>query len=236
VQDAVQQALSFVAGHSIVAICAGRTDKGVHALGQVIHFDTNANRTPRSWVLGANTRLPPTVALRWAGEVSADFDARHRASRRTYRYAILNRSERSALHRMRCAWIPKPLNVEAMQDAAQALIGEFDFSAFRAVDCQSKTPMRRVHEVNVWRDGDYVWVEITANAFLYHMVRNIVGTLVEAQVLAEPRIHVAQVLKSADRRVAGFTAPAAGLYLWQIQYPATWPIPALSQSPLLPIA
>ena len=144
IQDAVQDALSFVAGHRVVAICAGRTDRGVHAIGQVIHFDTQAERTPRAWVLGANTRLAPSIALQWAGEVSMGFHARHKASRRIYRYVILNRSARSALQRARTAWIHRPLDAEAMHAAAQALIGEHDFSAFRSVECQSPTPVRRV--------------------------------------------------------------------------------------------
>jgi tRNA pseudouridine38-40 synthase len=225
IQDAVQAALSFVAGHPVVAICAGRTDAGVHAVGQVIHFDTMAERTPRAWVLGANTKLSPSIALQWAGEVSDGFHARHRASRRVYRYAILNRSARSALHRTRAAWIHRPLDASAMHAAAQALIGEHDFSAFRSIECQSKTPVRRVDAIEVTRDGDYVWLQITANAYLHHMVRNIVGTLIEAQLEANPAAAIRKVLAGADRRHAGMTAPAAGLYLWRVEYPPNFGIP-----------
>ena len=225
IQDAVQAALSFVAGHPITAICAGRTDSGVHATGQVIHFDTNASRTPRAWVLGSNTRLPSTIALQWAGEVASEFHARHKAIRRIYRYCILNRSARSALHRVRTAWIHRPLDVVAMRAAAQVLTGEHDFSAFRSMECQSKTAMRRVEWIEVRRDGDYLWLEFAANAYLHHMVRNIVGTLLVVQGATDPVDAMARVLASGDRRFAGATAPAAGLYLCQVDYPAIYEIP-----------
>jgi tRNA pseudouridine38-40 synthase len=226
IQDAVQAALSFVAGHPIVAICAGRTDAGVHAVGQVIHFDTHAARTPRAWVLGANTKLAPSIALQWAGEVGMGFHARHKAVRRVYRYLILNRSARSALQRTRTAWIHRPLDAPAMHGAAQALIGEHDFSAFRSIECQSQTTIRRIDAIEVTRVGDLVSLQITANAYLHHMVRNIVGTLIDAQRESDPRAAMAGVLASADRRLAGATAPAAGLYLWRVDYPQDYAIPA----------
>jgi tRNA pseudouridine38-40 synthase len=234
IQDAVQAAISFVAGEPIVAICAGRTDSGVHATGQVIHFDTGAIRTSRAWVLGANTRLPPAIALQWAGEVTTGFHARHTAIRRIYRYCILNRSARSALQRTRAAWIHRPLDAAAMHAAAQALIGEHDFSAFRSVECQSNTSVRRVERIEVRREGDYLWLEITANAYLHHMVRNIVGTLLAVQSEAEPEAAMARVLASADRRFAGATAPAAGLYLWRVEYPPIYGIPDLSEGLWVP--
>ncbi len=233
IQDAVQSALSFVAGHPIVAICAGRTDRGVHALGQVIHFDTSAVRTPRAWVLGANTKLSAGIALQWAGEVGMGFHARHRASLRIYRYVILNRSERSALHRGRVAWLHRPLDAERIQQAAQTLIGEHDFSAFRSIECQSKTPVRRMQSIEVKREGDYVLLEFTANAYLHHMVRNIVGTLVEAQADGDPAARMAAVLAGRDRRLAGFTAPPEGLYLWRVVYPPVFGIPSASGGLLL---
>ncbi len=226
VQDAVQAAFSFVAGHSVVIICAGRTDAGVHSIGQVVHFDTTASRTPRAWVLGANTRLAADVAVQWAGEVSMGFHARHNASRRIYRYVILNRSARSALHRTRSAWVHRPLDAPAMHEAAQALIGEHDFSAFRSIECQSKTPVRRVDAIVVRREGHFVWLEICANAYLHHMVRNIVGTLLAVQTEPDPRAALAQVLGRGERRYAGATAPAAGLYLWRVEYPPVYGIPA----------
>jgi tRNA pseudouridine38-40 synthase len=231
----VQAAISFVAGHSTVAICAGRTDSGVHATGQVIHFDTNAERTPRAWVLGANTKLSPAIALQWAGEVTMGFHARHTASRRIYRYCILNRSARSALQRSRAAWLHRPLDAAAMQAAAQVLIGEHDFTAFRSVQCQSKSPVRRVQRIDVLREGDYLWLEITANAYLHHMVRNIVGTLVAVQAQTDPPAAMARILEQRERRLAGATAPAAGLYLWRVEYPAIYGIPAPPDAARRPI-
>jgi len=225
-QDAVQDAVGFVAGHPVVTICAGRTDAGVHATGQVIHFDTVAVRTPRAWVLGVNTKLPPAIALQWAGEVAAGFHARHTAIRRIYRYIILNRSARSALQRTRTAWIHRSLDAGAMHSAAQVLVGEHDFSAFRSIECQSKTPIRKVERIEVQRTGDTVWVEIEANAYLHHMVRNIVGTLLDVQREPDPKAAMARILAGGERREAGVTAPAAGLYLWRVEYPAVFGIPA----------
>jgi tRNA pseudouridine38-40 synthase len=227
-QDAVEDAIGFVAGAPVVAICAGRTDAGVHATGQVIHFDTTAVRTPRAWVLGANTKLPPAIALQWAGEVPLGFHARHAALRRIYRYYILNCSARSALQRMRTAWIHRALDAEAMHNAAQTLLGEHDFSAFRSIECQSKTSVRRVDRVVVQRAGDCICLEIAANAYLHHMVRNIVGTLLEVQSGADPVGAMAEILQGGERRLAGATAPAAGLYLWRVEYPAVYGIPAPS--------
>jgi tRNA pseudouridine38-40 synthase len=225
-QDAVQDAVGFVAGHPVVTICAGRTDAGVHATGQVIHFDTVAVRTPRAWVLGVNTKLPPAIALQWAGEVAAGFHARHAAIRRIYRYIILNRSARSALQRTRTAWIHRSLDAGAMHSAAQCLVGEHDFSAFRSIECQSKTPVRKVERIEVQRKDDTVWVEIEANAYLHHMVRNIVGTLLDVQCEPDPAAAMARILAGGERRKAGVTAPAAGLYLWRVEYPAVFGIPA----------
>jgi tRNA pseudouridine38-40 synthase len=226
VQDAVEAAVGFVAGESVVVVCAGRTDAGVHATGQVVHFDTTAVRTSRAWVLGVNTRLPPSISLQWAGEVNGGFHARHVAVRRIYRYYILNRSARSALQRTRMAWIHEPLAAEVMHHAAQVLIGEHDFSAFRSIECQSKTPLRRIQRIEVSRRGDVVCLEIEANAYLHHMVRNIVGTLLKVQSAADPAAALFQVLQSRERRLAGMTAPAAGLYLWKVEYPAVYGIPA----------
>jgi len=225
-QDAVESALAFVAGAPVAAVCAGRTDAGVHALGQVIHFDTAARRTPRAWVLGANTRLPPDISLQWAGEVAPDFHARHTALRRIYRYHILNRSARSALGAGRLTWVHRPLDADAMRTAAQVLLGEHDFSAFRSVECQSKSKMRRVERISVALEGDSLCIEISANAYLHHMVRNIVGTLLEVQSGRDPPGTMKRILESRDRRLAGATAPAAGLYLCRVEYPAAHGIPA----------
>jgi tRNA pseudouridine38-40 synthase len=233
IQAVVQQAIGFVAGHAIEAVCAGRTDAGVHAVGQVVHFDTMAERTPRAWVLGANTRLPPDIALLWAGEVRPGFHARHGAIRRTYHYCILNRSERSALQRLRAAWIHRRIDVERMQQAADVLRGEHDFSAFRSKECQAKTAVRRVESIEVVRDGDYVWLKVSANAYLHHMVRNIVGTLLDAQAAADPAAAMAAVLAGGDRHAAGATAPACGLYLWRVHYHQEHGIPAPADGLLL---
>lgn len=233
IQDAVQQALGFVAGHAVEVSCAGRTDSGVHALAQVVHFDTGAVRTPREWVLGANTRLPPTIALQWAGEVAADFHARHSALRREYRYCILSRSSRSALQRQRATWIHRGIDLQAMQSAADVLLGEHDFSAFRAAECQSKTPVRRIESLRLSRSGDYVWAGVVANAFLHHMVRNIVGTLLNVQSAADPAAAMRAILESRDRRRAGMTAPPEGLYLWHISYAERHGIPAAEGGLLL---
>ncbi len=227
VQDAVEAALSYIAAHRVATVCAGRTDSGVHAVAQVVHFDTEAARTPRAWVLGANTKLPPTIALQWAGEMDARFHARHSALRRTYRYCILNRSARSGLQRERAAWIHRPLDADAMHRAGQELLGEHDFSAFRSVECQSPSTVRKLERLEVRRDGDTLWVEITANAYLHHMVRNIVGTLIDVQRAPAPPEAMRRILECRDRRLAGATAPAGGLYLWHVEYPPVHGIPRL---------
>jgi tRNA pseudouridine38-40 synthase len=179
-------------------------------------------------VPSTHARLPPSIALQWAGEVSGGFHARHLAVRRIYRYYILNRSARSALHRTRTAWIHRRLDAAAMHSAAQVLIGEHDFSAFRSIECQSKTPVRRIRRIEVLRADDTVWLEIEANAYLHHMVRNIVGTLLEVQAAPDPAGAMARVLDGGQRRYAGMTAPASGLYLWRVEYPAAYGIPAPS--------
>ncbi len=207
------------------AVCAGRTDAGVHAAAQVIHFDSEAERTPRAWVLGTNTYLPPSIALSWAGAVAPEFHARHRASRRSYRYYIVNRSERPALDRQRAAWIHRPLDAPALDRAAQAFLGEHDFSAFRSAECQSKSPVRTVHSVTLERDGDLVCLEICASGFLHHMVRNIVGTLVQCAGLEDASAKLAEILASGDRRRAGPTAPPHGLYFWRADYAAHFGLP-----------
>lgn len=225
IQSVVEDALGFVADHSVGVVCAGRTDAGVHALCQVAHFDTSAQRSERGWVLGTNSRLPPSVALRWARPVGDDFHARYAALARRYRYVIVNRPMRPALQARYVAWERTPLDAAAMQSAAQALLGEQDFSAFRTVACQSRTPMRNVHAITVARDGDHVVIEIQANAFLHHMVRNIVGSLVPVGRGEQPEAWIAQLLAGRDRAAAGPTAPAQGLTFLGPLYPARFELP-----------
>ncbi|MGQ0428487.1 MAG: tRNA pseudouridine(38-40) synthase TruA [Gammaproteobacteria bacterium] len=220
VQDCLQRALSSVADHPVVAVGAGRTDAGVHAVRQVVHFDTTADRPLRGWVLGCNSLLPADVALNWALEVESSFHARHSALARTYRYCFLERPTRPALLRDRACWVREALDASAMHEAAQGLVGEHDFSSFRAVECQSATPMRRVEAISVRADGPLVTIEVTANAFLHHMVRNIAGTLREVGTGERSPASVAETLAARDRTQAGVTAPACGLYLWRVSYPA----------------
>ncbi len=225
VQDCVQGALSKVADHPVVVACAGRTDTGVHAWRQVIHFDTAASRTPREWLRGANANLPDDVCLRRVQAASDDFHARVSAIRRHYRYVILNDDVPSALLRNRCTRISQTLNADAMHDAAQALVGEHDFSGYRSAGCQSRSPMRTVESLRVWRDGCFIYIDICANAFLQHMVRNIAGVLIEVGHGEQPCDWPAQVLAQRDRRSGGVTAPSKGLYLVGVEYDASHSLP-----------
>jgi tRNA pseudouridine38-40 synthase len=227
VQDSLQQALSAVADHPVTASASGRTDAGVHAIGQVAHFDTTADRPVRGWVLGANTHLPVDIALNWAMEVDRSFNARHTALARSYRYLILRRATRPALLRDRVCWVRTELQAEAMHEAAQALVGEHDFTSFRSAECQSPTAMRHVDSISVTREGALTMIEISANAFLQHMVRNIAGTLLQVGAGERPPSWVAETLAARDRTRAGVTAPASGLYLWRVRYPPSLQIPEL---------
>lgn len=225
IQSELERALSEVADHPVEATCGGRTDAGVHALGQVAHFDTHAHRPMRGWALGANSLLPPDIAVLWAVAVPAGFHARHAALSRSYRYLIQNRAVRPALARHRACWIHQSLDAAAMHQAARCLVGEHDFSAFRAAECQSRTPIRRLERIAVSRDGDRVTIDVTANAFLHHMVRNIAGTLLAVGCGDKPAGWVAEALEARDRRAAGITAPAAGLYFVHIDYPPEFGLP-----------
>ena len=225
VQESLQQALSSVADHPVAAVAAGRTDAGVHALGQVAHFDVSVERPLRGWVLGANSHLPDDIAVNWAIEVERDFHARHTALARTYRYVILQRATRPALQRDRACWVRDALDAGAMHEAAQALVGEHDFSSFRAVECQSPTPMRHVDAISVAADGARITIEISANAFLQHMVRNIAGSLMQVGEGKRSPNWIGQLLAARDRKRAGATAPAAGLYLWKVRYPLSLQVP-----------
>lgn len=226
VQAEVERALSFVADHPVAVVCAGRTDTGVHALGQVVHFDSQAVRPLRGWLFGANTNLPQDVALRWIVPVADDFSARYSALARTYRYVILNSPTRAPLLRERvCLW-HAPLDAKRMHAALQSLVGQHDYSAFRAAECQSKSPVRQLQRISVERHGPFVVLSVTANAFLHHMVRNIAGSALAVGEGARPVDWIASVLDARDRAVAGMTAPAGGLYLAAVRYPGDAGLPA----------
>jgi len=226
VQGAVEAALSFVADHVVDVTCAGRTDSGVHARCQVVHFDSNAKRSERAWILGVNSHLPDAIAVRWAVAVGDDFHARYGARARRYRYAILNRPARPALEARYVAWERHALDADAMQLAAAALIGEHDFSAFRTIACQSRTPFRNVHALRITRSADRIDIDIEANAFLHHMVRNIVGSLLPIGRGERPVEWLGDLLAGRNRRIAGPTAAAAGLCFVAPRYPAHAGLPA----------
>jgi tRNA pseudouridine38-40 synthase len=226
VQERLEQSVAQVADEAVEVTCAGRTDTGVHASGQVAHFDTSAKRSERGWLLGTNTNLPDDICVTWVKPVDDDFHARFSATARRYRYCILNRLVRSALYRHRAWWVHQELDHRRMHDAAQALLGEHDFSAFRAAGCQASNPIREVTDIRVERDGDWVLLDITANAFLQHMVRNITGTLVAIGSGEEDVPWMARVLAGRDRTRAGMAAPPHGLTLVRVFYPEAFGIPA----------
>ena len=226
VQQVLESALSAIAAEPVSLVCAGRTDAGVHARGQVAHFDTHAERSTRSWILGANTEAPPDVGISWAMPVPAHFHARYAATARVYRYLVLNRTARSALHASRAAWVTRVLDSERMAEAAALLLGEHDFSAFRSSECQAKSPVRHLTRLAVERHGDWIVIEAVANAFLHHMVRNIAGLLIAVGKGDEPPGWARTVLEGRDRTRGAATAPAAGLYLWEVRYPAAFGLPA----------
>jgi tRNA pseudouridine38-40 synthase len=225
VQQQVEEAVSRVADHPVQVICAGRTDRGVHATGQVIHFDTDAKRELFAWHRGSNANLPPDVAINWVHEVPDDFHARFSARSREYRYILYNHDSRPAMMHQFVKWESHPLDVVKMHQAGQYLLGEHDFSSFRGAGCQAKTATRTVHELQVTRHGLMVCVEIKANAFLLHMVRNIVGSLLRVGIGIEPVEWMQAVLAAKDRREAGMTIPAAGLSLTKVNYEAHFALP-----------
>jgi len=226
VQQVLESALGAVAAEPVSLVAAGRTDAGVHARAQVAHFDTHAERSPRGWILGANTEAPPDVALSWVQPVPAHFHARYSATARVYRYLILNRTARSALYAARAAWVTRTLDARAMAEAAELLVGEHDFSAFRSSECQAKSPVRRLTRLAVERRGDWIVIEAVANAFLHHMVRNLAGLLIAVGKGDERPGWARTVLEGRDRTRAAATAPAAGLCLWEVLYPAAFGLPA----------
>jgi tRNA pseudouridine38-40 synthase len=222
VQDALESALSLVANAPTRVVCAGRTDAGVHAVGQVVHFDTESVRPHTAWVRGVNSHLPASVAVRWAQPVPDEFHARFSARGRRYRYLLLNRGERPGLMARRVGWFHRPLDADAMLAAAGLLLGEHDFSAFRAIECQAKSPVKTLRRVEVARHGDLLVFDFEASAFLHHMVRNIVGALVYVGKGAHSPEWLGELLAGRDRARAAPTFDACGLYFAGVDYDPIW--------------
>jgi tRNA pseudouridine38-40 synthase len=231
VQGALNAAIARVADEPVSTLAAGRTDAGVHATGQVVHFDSAAERSLRSWQLGINSNLPPEVCVLWVRPVPPEFHARHSAVGRTYRYLILNRPVRPALERHRTWWVRDPLDAAPMAEAGAHLLGEHDFSAFRAASCQAKSPVRRMDSLTVRREGEYLVVDVRASGFLHHMVRNIVGSLVRVGRGEAPPSWIPALLAGRDRTRAAPTAPPSGLYLAAVHYPAEFGLPEATAAP-----
>jgi tRNA pseudouridine38-40 synthase len=225
VQECLEQALSKVAAHPVTVHCAGRTDTGVHATAQVVHFETRAIRSPRSWILGTNVNLPPDICVNWVRQVPEDFHARFSAIGRHYEYHILNRATRSAIWRDRAVWQHHPLDHRRMHQAAQALVGTHDFSSYRALACQAKHPLRTIHRLTVAREADRLTIQVHANAFLHHMVRNIAGVLMTIGKGEKPLSWARVILELRDRTRGGVTAPPQGLYLTGVDYPPEFRLP-----------
>lgn len=232
VQQKLEEALSQIANSPCEVFCAGRTDAGVHGTGQVVHFETAVNRPLPSWCFGTNTHLPPTIAVKWAMNVPDDFHARFSATARRYRYVIYNHKLRSAILPFGVSHYYHTLDAEKMHEAGQYLLGENDFTAFRASQCQSHTPWRNVHHLNVSRQNEYIIVDIQANAFVHHMVRNIVGSLIEVGQGRKPVEWLKWLLEQKDRTLAAPTAKAEGLYLVEVIYPEGFGLPKNRLGPL----
>lgn len=232
VQGAVEAALSRVANTQVRVICAGRTDAGVHATGQVVHFDTDAERENKSWVFGANANLPDDVAVRWATPVPDHFHARFSAISRSYRYIICSDSVRPALFRHQVTWNPRSLDIERMRAALPWLRGRHDFTAYRSVHCQAQSPVRTLEHLALHQQGPLLVLEARADAFLMHMVRNIAGVLMSIGSGRREPAWAGEVLAARDRRVGGVTAPPWGLYLVRIGYPREFDLPVDRLGPL----
>ncbi|WP_027859101.1 tRNA pseudouridine(38-40) synthase TruA [Marinobacterium jannaschii] len=231
VQGMVEKALSSIANEPISVVCAGRTDSCVNATYQIIHFDTRAERDERGWIYGTNTRLPDDIAIRWAVPVSADFHARFSARERRYRYLIYSAPVRPALLGKGVTWTHRTLDVGRMNRAAHHLIGEHDFTSYRAVGCQAKSPVREVRRLDVYKSGHLIVIDVTANAFLHHMVRNIAGVLMKVGCGDAGPDWAREVLEARDRRQGGVTAPPFGLYFVDVKYPEEFDLPASEIGP-----
>ena len=231
VQQALEHALARVAAHPVRTICAGRTDTGVHATAQIVHFDSDVERSPRQWTRGANTYLPKDVRVRWAQPVSHEFHARFSASSRRYRYFIINTQVRSAIFAGQQTHVYAPLNVDLMQVEAELLHGQHDFTSYRAVACQAKSPVRRIETLRVVRRNNVIMLDIKANAFLQHMVRNIAGVLIAVGSGKESPGWARTVLEAKNRCAGGVTATPDGLYLVKVDYPSEFDLPELPLGP-----
>jgi tRNA pseudouridine38-40 synthase len=229
----VESAIAFVANHGIELACAGRTDSGVHAIEQVAHFESDSIRSERAWLLGANCRLPPDIRLKWVVVVAEDFHARFSAEARAYRYIIFNSKVPSAVFHDRMSWEFRSLDHHKMNDSAQLLVGEHDFSAFRAAGCQAKSATRYIHSLEISRTGDLIFLDIKANAFLYHMVRNIAGSLMTVGRGDQDGAWFRKVFQSNNRNLADATAPASGLYFLKAYYPVQYGLPTELKKPLI---
>jgi len=231
IQGISEAALSKIANETISLFCAGRTDAGVHATGQIVHFDTHASRPNQAWVQGVNRYLPKDIRVTWAKEVAIDFDARRSALARRYCYVMSHRDVASGIMHGKTTWVNRPLDVLRMHQAAQALLGEHDFSTFRAAHCQAKTAIRDIQAIEVFAQGEFVFLTVRANAFLYHMVRNIVGALMAVGWHKQPIEWIPYILSQKDRKLAAVTAQPQGLYFTDVYYPAHFEIPRAHSRP-----
>lgn len=232
VQEHLEKALSKIANAPIEVQCAGRTDAGVHGTGQVVHFDVSCDRPMRAWTMGVNTHLPDSIAVRWAKEVPDEFHARFTATARRYRYIIFNNALRPGILRHGVSHYHGDLDETLMHEAGQYLLGENDFTSFRAAQCQSNSPWRNIHHLNVTRQGAFVIIDIKANAFVHHMVRNITGSLIAVGLKEQKPEWVKWLLEAKDRNLAAATAKAEGLYLVEVDYPAEYALPSSPAGPL----
>ena len=229
IQDHLESALSRFIGSSVSTICAGRTDTGVHAVAQVVHFDADVEREPMSWVRGTNSFLDPRIRVVWANTVSTEFHARFSAVNRTYQYLLLNETVGPALMQGRAGWFHAPLNEKDMNDAARLIVGQHDFSAFRAAECQAKSPIRSMLNAQVQREGTFIIFSFTANAFLHHMIRNLVGSLVYVGAGRQPTAWISELLLSRDRKNAAPTFAPDGLYLTAVDYGSAYNLPSFAR-------
>ncbi|HQQ62476.1 MAG TPA: tRNA pseudouridine(38-40) synthase TruA [Pseudomonadales bacterium] len=233
VQACVESALSVVAAEMVTVVCAGRTDSGVHATNQILHFDTTADRPDKAWVLGGNSQLPGDIRIKWACKVEPQFHARFSARARTYRYLIANTPAQSAVAAGKCLWVRKPIDVDAMQLAANFFLGEHDFSSVRGSSCQARSPVRTIHHFRVTKVNHWVVVEICGNAFLHHMVRNLMGLLLPVGLGLQAPVWVSDVLAARDRKAGGKTEAPGALYLVKVDYDKDYGLPVMPKGPFM---